>query len=104
MTEKMTTRPFDMANYLHSEEEIAEYLKFAFESGDERKISRALATATKAKGMLQTSKKTGLNRSSLYKTLINNDGLPSIGTVNKLVRSFGCYLSVVPANSRLTAA
>ena len=47
MTEKITTRQFDMANYLHSEEDIAAYLKFAFESGDNKKISRALATALK---------------------------------------------------------
>lgn len=31
MTKKITTRQFDMANYLHSEEDIAAYLKFAFE-------------------------------------------------------------------------
>lgn len=100
MTEKITTRQFDMANYLHSEEDIAAYLKFAFESGDNKKISRALATALKAKGMLATAKKTSLNRSSLYKTLISNEGMPNIVTVNKLVRSFGCYLSVVTARQR----
>lgn len=101
MIEKITTRPFDMANYLHNENDIVEYLQVAFESGDEKQMSRALATATRAKGILQTAKKTGLNRSSLYKTLINNDGMPNLKTVNRLVRSFGLTLSVTPLSSKL---
>ena len=37
---KLKTRPFDMANYLHSEEEIAEYLRQVLEGARYRAIAR----------------------------------------------------------------
>ena len=92
----MTTKPFDIVNYIHNEKDIEEYLKVAFESGDEQEITRALANVIRVRGMSKTSKKTGLNRSNLYKTLINNGGSPTLTTFNKLIRSFGYKLTIAP--------
>lgn len=36
------TRPFDMANYLNSEEEIAEYLRQVLEDNDPAELAGAL--------------------------------------------------------------
>lgn len=88
------TSRYDMADYLHTEKDIEEYLKYSFESGDEKQISRALAVVARAKGLLRTSKQTGLSRSNLYKTFINNEGSPSIATVSKLINYFGYKLSI----------
>ena len=91
---QITTRRFDMVNYLHNQEDIVEYLKVSFETGDEKQIVRALAQAARAQGLLKTATKTGLNRQNLYKTLIYHEGNPTLHTLNKLIQSFGCSLSV----------
>lgn len=39
---KIHTRPFDMANYLGSEEEVAEYLRQVLEDGDPAELAAAL--------------------------------------------------------------
>lgn len=39
---KMKTRPFDMANYLTSDEGIAEYLRQVLEDGDPTELAAAL--------------------------------------------------------------
>jgi probable addiction module antidote protein len=39
---KIKTRPFDMANYLTSEEDIAEYLRQVLEDGDPTELAAAL--------------------------------------------------------------
>ena len=39
---KIQTRPFDMANYLGSEEEVAEYLRQVLEDGDPAELAAAL--------------------------------------------------------------
>lgn len=89
--------PYDMADHLHTEKDIFEYLQASFEiCENEREIAHALATAVRAQGMLKTSQKTGLNRQNLYKTLTSGDGVPTLATVNKLIRSFGGRLSIIP--------
>ena len=51
MTSK--TIPFDVVDYLKTSEDIASYLKAAFEDGDPRVISHARANAARAKGILR---------------------------------------------------
>jgi probable addiction module antidote protein len=88
---------WDMADYLKSEKDVAEYLQCAFEDGDPEYIAFALGTAARARGMLKTSKKTGLNRSALYKSL-KKDGNPRLSTFTKVVDALGYKLSIVPKN------
>ena len=49
---KMTVRPFDMANYLHSEKQINDYLAFAHEDGDQEYISLCESDAKRARAKL----------------------------------------------------
>ena len=46
---KMKTRPFDMANYLHDEAEVAEYLRQVLEDGDPCELAAALGDIARAR-------------------------------------------------------
>ena len=61
--------PFDAADYLDSEEVIAEYLNVALASEHPALFLQAIADVAKARGMAQVAKDTGLGRESLYKAL-----------------------------------
>ena len=49
MTE-IKTRPFDAANYLETEDDVAEYLRLAREANDPRLLSAALSDIERALG------------------------------------------------------
>ena len=52
-------RPFDMANYLTSEEDVAEYLRQVLEDGDPVELGAALGDIARARGMTQLARDTG---------------------------------------------
>lgn len=90
---RIKTRPFDMANYLQSEEDIAEYLRQVLEEGDAALLAAALGDVARASNMAQLARDTGLSREGLYKAL-SADGNPSMATVMKLMKAMGLKLSV----------
>ncbi|MFT3812485.1 MAG: putative addiction module antidote protein [Acidovorax sp.] len=92
---KIKTRPFDMANYLGSEEEIAEYLRQVLEDGDAAELAAALGDIARARGMTQLARDTGLSRESLYKSL-SGERAPSSETLFKVIRAMGFKLSLEP--------
>ena len=89
------TRPFDMANYLHSEAEIAEYLRQVLEDNDPAELAGALGDIARARGMTQLARDTGLSRESLYKSL-SGERAPSSDTLFKVIHAMGFELSVEP--------
>lgn len=92
---KIKTRPFDMANYLTSEEDIAEYLRQVLEDGDPTELAAALGDIARTRGMTQLAKDTGLSRESLYKSL-SGERAPSSDTLFKVMRALGFKLTVQP--------
>ncbi len=94
---KIKTRPFDMANYLNSDEDIAEYLLQALEDGDAVLLAAALGDVARARNMAQLARDTGLTREGLYKAL-SGEGNPSLSTVMKVMKAMGLKLSVQPLN------
>lgn len=90
------TRPFDMANYLSSEEEIAEYLRQVLEDNDPAELAGALGDIARARGMTQLARDTGLSRESLYKSL-SGERAPSSDTLFKVIHAMGFKLSLTPA-------
>lgn len=88
---KTTTRLYDAAEYLASEEEMASYLEAALEEGDPKLVVQALGTIAKARGMSQIARDTGLGRESLYKAL-SPEGNPEFATVMKVVKALGMQL------------
>ena len=52
MTE-IKTRPFDAANYLETEDDIAEYLRLAREANDQQLLEKALSDVARAQEKAQ---------------------------------------------------
>ncbi|WP_081617294.1 addiction module antidote protein [Thioalkalivibrio sulfidiphilus] len=60
---------FDAAEYLDSEEVIAEYLNAALEDEGPNVFLVAIGDIAKARGMTELAREAGLGRESLYKAL-----------------------------------
>ena len=90
---KIKTIPWDSAEYLKTDEDIAEYLEAVFEDGDPALVAAALGDVARAKGMTQIAQAAGLGRESLYKAL-SPEGNPEFATVLKVIRALGLKLKV----------
>jgi probable addiction module antidote protein len=86
---------FDVADYLDSQEAIAEYLTAMIESGDTSMVAVALGDVARAKGMAYVAKASGLTRESLYKAL-RADAQPRFDTVNRVCQALGVKLVAQP--------
>lgn len=95
---KTQTRPWDMAEHLETEEDMAAYLEAALEEGDPPLIAAALGDIARAKGMTQIARETGLGRESLYKAL-SPEGNPEFATVLRVVRALGLRLHASPVRA-----
>ena len=89
------TRVFDAANYLHTEEDMAQYLSIVMEDGDPALLAAALGDIARARGMSQLARDTGLSRESLYKSL-SGERAPSSDTLFKVMMALGFQFSVQP--------
>ena len=87
--------PFDITEYLDSEEAMAEYLSQVLEDGDNEEFLRAVGHIAKAKGMTQIAKDTGLGRESLYKAFRPN-AKPRFDTVMKVINALKLHLNATP--------
>lgn len=92
------TRPWDSAQYLQTDEQIAAYLDACFEeAGDDAAfIAQAMGHVARARGMSEVARRAGLGRESLYKAL-SGQGNPSFATMLKVARALGLRLGAVPA-------
>lgn len=95
---RTTTKPWDAADHLETEEDIRAYLDAALELGDPALVVAALGDIARAKGMTQIARETGLGRESLYKAL-SPTGNPEFATIMKVVGALGLRLHVEPAQS-----
>jgi probable addiction module antidote protein len=93
--------PYDTAEFLHSSEDIADYLEAVFETydGDYRLLIKAFGTVARARGMQTVARETGLQRQGLYKSL-SEDGNPSFETVLKVMDAVGIELRPAPKLTR----
>ena len=87
----LETRPWDPAEHLETEEDMAAYLEAALEDGDPALVVAALGDIERAKGMTQIARDAGLGRESLYKAF-SAEGIPSLSTVLKVLRALGLRL------------
>jgi probable addiction module antidote protein len=93
----MKTKPFDPAEYLDSDEAIAEYMTEALGSGDPSFVADALGVVARARGMSEVAHAAGLSRESLYRAL-RADGNPEFATIMRVVRALGLRLSATPTH------
>lgn len=89
---------FDAAEYLETEEDMAEFLAASLEMGDLKVFLAALSTVARAKGMTKLAQEVGVARESLYKTLAA-ETKPRFETVFKLSRALGYPLTIAPRNA-----
>lgn len=85
---------FDAAEYLDSDETIAEYLALAARDSDPGRFIEALGTVARAKGITAIAEKAGVSRESLYKS-ISPGATPRYETVRKLLDALGVRFDVV---------
>jgi len=79
---------FDAAEYLDSEEAVAEYLTAMIEEGDPAMLSAALGDIARARGMSEIARASGLTREALYKALRPN-AQPRFDTVSRVCAALG---------------
>ena len=91
----MTTEtfPFDISEYLETDEDIHDFLKETVSTGDTSDFIHALNIAAKARGMTEIARQAGVTRASLYKSLSEN-GNPRFETISKVINALGCKLII----------
>ncbi|MEA5443934.1 addiction module antidote protein [Cyanobium gracile] len=91
---KATTTPYDVAEHLRTQDEMAAYLEACIEEadGDAAFIAKALGDIARAQGMTQVARDSGLSRESLYKAL-SGERSPSFDTILRVVAALGLKLS-----------
>jgi probable addiction module antidote protein len=86
---------FDAADYLDSEETIAEFLTAALEDENPEVFLAAISAVAKVRGIAAIASSAGLGRESLYKALAPG-AKPRYDTVMKVLHGLGVKLSVRP--------
>ena len=91
----MKASKFDIADYLDSNEMIAEYLNTVLEEGDNSDVIAAIGHIAKAIGMTKIAEETGLSRPSLYKAL-SDGSKPQFDTIMKVLKAIGGQIKINP--------
>ncbi len=91
----METSKFDIADYLDSNEMIAEYLNAVLEEGCDAEIITAIGHVAKAIGMTKIAEETGMSRPSLYKAL-SEGAKPQFSTIMKVLKAVGGQIHINP--------
>lgn len=86
-------KPYDVAEYLETPEDMAGYLDACLkeDAGDGVLVRKALGNIARAYGMTQIARDTGLGRESLYQALSSN-GNPEFATIMKVIKALGLKL------------
>lgn len=86
---------FDIAEYLNSEQAIAEYISQVLADNDGGELAAALGHIAKARGMTEIAKASGIARESLYKAL-RPGSQPRLDTIQKVCKALGVKLTAIP--------
>ena len=87
---------FDPAEYLESEEAMAEYLTAIIEENNPALLAAALGDIARARGMTEIARASGITREALYKAL-KPDAQPRFDTIARVCTALGLKISVAPA-------
>lgn len=98
--EKFGFRPFDAAEHLKTDEDVAGYLTEILAEGDMDALLKALNTVARARGMSQVAEAAGVGRESLYKAL-SEGAKPRFDTINRVLNALGVCLRAEPAEPRV---
>ena len=90
---KTKVRPFEIAEHLSNDADIAAYLQAVLEENDPALLAAALGDIARARSMSQLARDTGLSRESLYKSL-SGERAPSSDTLFKVMHALGLKLTI----------
>ena len=88
--------PYDPANALVDDEEIAVFMADALETGDSAYIAKALGVIARAKGMSTILQQTGVSREQLYRSF-SDKGNPTLKTTLAVMKALGLGLTIKPS-------
>ena len=97
MKSKPKTRPFDPANYLETDDDMAAYLEAAVEDGDAKHLAASLNDVARAMGLNLISRKIGLSRAALAK-IHSPWGEPEIAALREIVQAMESKLRPAKSN------
>ncbi len=83
---------FDMAQYIKTDADVAEYLRQVLEEGEPGELAAAPGHIAKARGMTEIAKASGIKREALYKALRPNAQL-RLETVQRVCKALGVKLT-----------
>jgi probable addiction module antidote protein len=86
---------FDMAEYLKTDEDVANYLTLVLEENNPAELTHALGTITRARGMTEVARASGLTREALYKAL-RPTSHPRFDTIARVCTALGVKLVAQP--------
>lgn len=92
----LETKPFDSAEHLRTDEDVAAYLEAAFEDGDPALVAHALGVIARARGMTKLARETGIGRQSLYVAL-SEGGNPTLANFMAITKALGLAVRVEPS-------
>ena len=84
--------PFEAADYLRTEADIAAYLDEAMEDGDPKVLVAAMGDVVRARNVSQVARATGLTREGIYKAF-SASGNPSFATVLSVAKALDLVLA-----------
>ncbi len=95
-------KPFNLAEYLHTPEEVREFVTTLMEedeSGvpDADFIIAALRDVVCSEGYAEIARRSGISREGLYKAL-SGKGDPKFSTLVQLTKSLGLRLALIPTS------
>ena len=94
MANEARSVPYEPTTDLRSPEDIAAYLEAPLEDESEQILLLALRNAAAAiGGVAELSRRAGLSRETLYRTL-SKDGNPKFSTLRSILKGFGLTLSI----------
>jgi probable addiction module antidote protein len=93
---KETLIPYDSANYLDDEEDIAGYLAACAAENDPALMTHALGVVARARNMSALARDVGMTRVGLYKAL-SAEGNPSFATITEVANALGFRVGFYPA-------
>ncbi len=87
--------PFDSAQHLETEADVAAYLEACAAEEDPALMAHALGVVARARSVSRVARDAGMTREGVYKAL-SGEGNPSLATVMKVARALGYRLTFQP--------
>ena len=87
--------PFDSAQHLETEADIAAYLEACAAEEDPALMAHARGVVARARSVSRVARDAGMTREGVYKAL-SGEGNPSLATVMKVARALGYRLTFQP--------